>query len=251
MAYEIDGTGITKMQSGTNVHQHEIEKFGSKAHDWWDPQGDLRTLHAVNPIRVQFVGRYVDLNGKEVVDVGCGGGILSEALAYNGGTVLGIDLSTDLLLAAEQHASGSGLALTYRSVSAEQLAAERPESFDVVTCMEMLEHVPDPESVVQSCARLARPGAMLYFSTLNRNLKSYLMAIVGAEYVLRMIPRGTHRFDTFIRPSELCQWGRRAGLELRGFEGIAYNPMSKQFGPTDDLSVNYLAAFQRSPARKP
>lgn len=233
------------MQAEANVHRAEIEKFGSKARDWWNPQGELNTLHAVNPLRVKFIRQYDDLKGKDVVDVGCGGGILSEALAYAGGHVLGIDLSRELVRAAELHAAESGLDLTYREVSAEQLAEERPEGFDVVTCMEMLEHVPEPASVVTSCARLVKPGGSVYFSTLNRNLKSYLMAIVGAEYVLRMIPRGTHQFDTFIRPSELCQWARRAGLELRGFQGIGYNPVSKQFRAVDDLSVNYLAAFYR------
>jgi 2-polyprenyl-6-hydroxyphenyl methylase/3-demethylubiquinone-9 3-methyltransferase len=236
---------MTNMQAEVNVHQKEIEKFGNKAQDWWDPQGELSTLHAVNPLRVDFIRRYTDLDRRTIVDVGCGGGILSESLAYSGGDVLGIDLSDDLVQVAERHAEGTGLTLAYRRISAEALAAERPESFDVVTCMEMLEHVPDPESVVHSCARLARPGATLFFSTLNRNLKSYLMAIVGAEYLLRMIPRGTHQFDTFIRPSELCQWGRRAGLELLGFQGIGYNPLSKRFVPGDDLSVNYLAAFLR------
>jgi len=159
--------------------------------------------------------------------------------------VLGIDLSADVLQAAENHAQESGLNLSYRRISAEELAEERAGRFDVVTCMEMLEHVPEPESVVRSCARLTRPGGRVFFSTLNRNLKSYLQAIVGAEYLLRMIPRGTHRFDTFIRPSELCQWARNAGLELLGFRGIAYNPLSKRFTLGDDLSVNYLAAFQR------
>lgn len=233
------------MQAEVNVHRAEIEKFGNKARDWWNPQGELSTLHAVNPLRVNFIRRHGDLHGKEVVDVGCGGGILSEALAYAGGHVLGIDLSPELVHTAELHAAESGLSLTYREVSAEELAVERPESFDVVTCMEMLEHVPEPESVVRSCAKLLRPGGSVYFSTLNRNLKSYLMAIVGAEYLLRMIPRGTHQFETFIRPSELCRWARRAGLELRGFEGIGYNPISKQFQTGDDLSVNYLAAFFR------
>ncbi|MCU0736586.1 MAG: bifunctional 2-polyprenyl-6-hydroxyphenol methylase/3-demethylubiquinol 3-O-methyltransferase UbiG [Methylotetracoccus sp.] len=234
------------MQTGTNVHHGEIEKFGGKAHDWWNPQGELRTLHAVNPLRMQFIRGHADLAGKSIVDVGCGGGILSEALAYAGGDVLGIDLSEEVLQAAESHATETGLAVTYRHISAEDLAAERQAGFDVVTCMEMLEHVPEPESVVRSCARLVKPGGRVFFSTLNRNLKSYLLAIVGAEYVLRMIPRGTHQFETFIRPSELCQWARNAHLDLLGFEGIGYNPLSKQFTLGKDLGVNYLAAFQRA-----
>ncbi len=236
------------MQTATNVHHAEIEKFGSKAHDWWNPKGELSTLHAVNPLRMQFIRRHADLAGKSVVDVGCGGGILSEALAYAGGDVLGIDLSEEVLHAAEAHAAETGLAIAYRRISAEDLAAERASSFDIVTCMEMLEHVPEPESVVRSCALLVKPRGRVFFSTLNRNLKSYLLAIVGAEYLLRMIPRGTHQFGTFIRPSELCQWARNAHLDLLGFQGIGYNPLSKQFGLSEDLSVNYLAAFERSGA---
>ena len=232
------------MATSANVHNEEIEKFGNKAHDWWNPQGELKTLHAVNPLRLQFIRSHTDLAGKEVVDVGCGGGILSEALAYAGARVLGIDLSTQLLDMAEEHAQGARLPLEYRSTSVEELAAERPGGFDVVTCMEMLEHVPEPASVVRSCARLAKPEGKVFFSTLNRNLKSYLLAILGAEYVLRMIPRGTHRFATFIKPSELCQWARESHLELLGFRGISYNPLARQFRSSDDLDVNYLAAFE-------
>lgn len=234
------------MHTDANVHQAEIDKFGSKAHDWWDPQGELSTLHAVNPLRLQFIRSQIDLAGKSIVDVGCGGGILSEALAYAGSDVLGIDLSEDLLRAADGHAREStGISLSYRRISAEELAGERPAAFDAVTCMEMLEHVPDPESVIRSCAQLVKPGGKVFFSTLNRNLKAFLMAIVGAEYVMRMIPRGTHQFDTFIRPSELAQWARNAHLDLLAFRGIGYSPLSKQFTLGDDLNVNYLAAFQR------
>lgn len=234
------------MQTGTNVHRAEIEKFGSKAHDWWNPQGELSTLHAVNPLRMQFIRRHAELAGKSIVDVGCGGGILSEALAYAGGEVLGIDLSEEVLQAGREHATAARLDLEYRRVSVEGLAEQSRAAFDIVTCMEMLEHVPDPESVVRSCATLVRPGGKVFLSTLNRNLKAYLLAIVGAEYVLRMIPRGTHHFDTFIRPSELCQWARNAGLEVLAFQGIGYNPLSKQFRLSEDITVNYLAAFQRS-----
>lgn len=233
------------MQTGTNVHHEEIDKFGSKAHDWWNPQGELSTLHAVNPLRMEFIRRHTDWVGKTIVDVGCGGGILSEGLAYGGGQVLGIDLSDQVLEAARDHAAETGLAVEYRRISAEALADERPADFDIVTCMEMLEHVPEPESVVRSCARLVKPGGKVFFSTLNRNLKSYLLAIVGAEYLLGMIPRGTHQFETFIRPSELSQWARNAQLELLGFQGIGYNPLSKHFTLSEDIAVNYLAAFER------
>lgn len=233
------------MQSATNVHPQEIEKFGGKANDWWDPSGPLSTLHAVNPLRMQFIRGFSDLAGKRVVDVGCGGGILTEALAFAGSDVLGIDLSEEVLKVAESHATESGIAIAYRCISAEDLAAEREGGFDMVTCMEMLEHVPEPASVVLSCARLVKPGGRVFFSTLNRNLKSYLFAIVGAEYLLRMIPRGTHQFNTFIRPSELCQWARTAHLDLLGFQGIGYNPLSKQFTLGKDIGVNYLAAFGR------
>jgi 2-polyprenyl-6-hydroxyphenyl methylase/3-demethylubiquinone-9 3-methyltransferase len=233
------------MATSPNVHGEEIEKFGNKAHDWWNPQGELKTLHAVNPLRLQFIRTHTDLRGKNVVDVGCGGGILSEALAFAGARVLGIDLSTPLLEAAVQHAEESKIDLEYRQISVESLAEECPNGFDAVTCMEMLEHVPEPSSVVMSCARLVKPGGKVFFSTLNRNLKSYLLAIIGAEYLLRMIPPGTHQFATFIKPSELCQWARKSHLELLGFQGISYDPLSGRFSLSSDLDVNFLAAFER------
>ena len=229
-----------------NVHEHELRKFGALAGRWWDPAGEFRTLHAVNPLRLQFIRAYADLPGAKVVDVGCGGGILSEGLARAGAKVLGIDLAEELLEVAEQHGRDSGLTVEYRRVSVEALAEEQPGAFDHVTCMEMLEHVPDPVSVVRACARLTRPGGRVFFSTLNRNLKAYLLAIVGAEYLLRMIPRGTHDFSSFIRPSELGRWGREAGLELLGIDGVAYNPVTARFRLSRrDVDVNYLAAFAR------
>jgi len=235
------------MTSAENVHAHEIHKFGSQAERWWDPDGEFKTLHAVNPLRVQFIRAMAALEGQRVVDVGCGDGILSEGLARCGAEVLGVDLSADLLDVADLHGLESGVPLAYRKISAEALAAEQPGAFDLVTCMEMLEHVPNPASIVNACARLVKPGGMVFFSTLNRNLKAYLLAIVGAEYLLRMIPKGTHDYATFIRPSELVRWGRQSGLDLVSMEGVSYNPITRQFSLGPDVGVNYLAAFTRSP----
>jgi 2-polyprenyl-6-hydroxyphenyl methylase/3-demethylubiquinone-9 3-methyltransferase len=235
------------MTSAENVHAHEIHKFGSQAERWWDPDGEFKTLHAINPLRVQFIRAMTALEGQRVVDVGCGGGILSEGLARCGAEVLGIDLSADLLDVADLHGLESGVPVAYRKISAEALAAEQPGAFDLVTCMEMLEHVPNPASIVNACARLVKPGGMVFFSTLNRNLKAYLLAIVGAEYLLRMIPKGTHDYATFIRPSELVRWGRQSGLDLISMEGVSYNPITRQFSLGADIGVNYLAAFSRTP----
>lgn len=234
------------MTSAENVHDHEIYKFGAAADRWWDPDGDFKTLHAINPLRLQFIGHYADLQGRRVADIGCGGGILSEGLALAGADVVGIDLAADLLDAGRRHGEVSGVRVDYRYLSAEALAAAEPAGFDHVTCMEMLEHVPDPAAVVAACARLVKPGGRVFFSTLNRKLKAYLLAIVGAEYLLRMLPKGTHEFSTFIRPSELCAFARLAGLELLALEGIVYNPLTRQFSLSRrDLDVNYLAAFAR------
>jgi 2-polyprenyl-6-hydroxyphenyl methylase/3-demethylubiquinone-9 3-methyltransferase len=229
-----------------NVHEHEIEKFGALAGRWWDLHGEFKTLHAVNPLRMQFIRSHAELAGKRMIDVGCGGGILSEGLAQAGALVTGIDLGEELLAVAREHAQIGGLSIDYRLISVEALAAEQPASFDHVACMEMLEHVPDPASVVRACATLVKPGGRVFFSTLNRNLKAYLLAIVGAEYLLKMIPKGTHDFSAFIRPSELGRWARDAGLELLGLEGIVYNPFTQQFNLSrKDIDVNYLAAFEK------
>jgi 2-polyprenyl-6-hydroxyphenyl methylase/3-demethylubiquinone-9 3-methyltransferase len=229
-----------------NVHEHEIRKFGALAERWWDATGEFKTLHAVNPLRLQFIRSFADLDGKRVVDVGCGGGILSEGLARAGATVLGIDLAEELLEVADLHSLESGVTVEYRRVPVETLAEEQPAGFDHVTCMEMLEHVPDPASIVRACATLVKPGGRVFFSTLNRNLKSYLLSIVAAEYLLKMIPKGTHDFSTFIRPSELSHWARDAGLDLLGMEGIVYNPLTRQFNLSRrDIDVNYLAAYTR------
>ncbi len=228
-----------------NVHQHEIDKFGSQAERWWDPEGEFKTLHQVNPLRIEFIKRYAGLQGQRVVDVGCGGGILTEGLAKQGAVALGIDLSQDLIDIADLHGLESGVSAEYQKISVEQLAQEQAESFDHVTCMEMLEHVPDPGSVIASCTRLVKPGGYVFFSTLKRVPKSYLLAIVAAEYLLKMVPKGTHDYKTFIKPSELCQTARHSGLELQGMTGIEYSPFSKQFRLGKDIDVNYIAAFQK------
>lgn len=233
------------MTATENVHLHEINKFGSLAERWWDTTGEFKTLHEINPLRIRFMQEHAEINGKRIVDIGCGGGILSEGLAKIGADVLGIDLSEELIDIADLHGLESGVNVHYRKISAEALADEQPESFDHVTCMEMLEHVPDPASIVRACAKLVKPGGTVFFSTLNRKAKAYLLAIVAAEYVLKMLPKGTHDFKTFIRPSELSRWAREAGLELQSMAGIEYNPLTKRFSLGKDIDVNYLAAFKR------
>ena len=229
-----------------NVHAHEIHKFGSMAELWWDKQGEFKTLHAVNPLRLKFIQEYLSIAGKRAVDVGCGGGILTEALAQLGVNALGIDLSHDLIDVAELHALETETAsVNYQKISVEKLAEEQPESFDFVTCMEMLEHVPDAGSIVAACAKLVKPDGMVFFSTLNRKPKAFLLAIVAAEYVLQMVPKGTHEYKTFIKPSELSQTARAVGLELQGMIGIEYNPLTQHFSLGKDVDVNYIAAFKK------
>ncbi len=233
------------MTQKDNVHLHEINKFGSMAERWWDPEGEFKTLHDVNPLRLAFIQKFVNLEGVRVVDVGCGGGILTEGLAKQNADALGIDLSEDLIDIADLHGLETGIKVNYQKISVETLAEQQPESFDHVTCMEMLEHVPDPGSIITSCAKLVKPGGMVFFSTLNRQTKAYLLAIVAAEHVLQMLPKGTHDYKTFIKPSELCQYARNAGLELQDMIGIEYNPFNKQFNLGKDIDVNYIAAFKR------
>ncbi len=228
-----------------NVHLHEINKFGSMAERWWDTQGEFKTLHDINPLRLQFIQSYIDIAGKRMVDVGCGGGILTEGLAKLGADALGIDLSEELIDIADLHGLESGVNAHYHKISAEALAEQQPESFDHVTCMEMLEHVPDPGSIISACATLVKPGGMVFFSTLNRKPKAYLLAILAAEHILQMLPKGTHDYKTFIKPSELSQSARAAGLELQGMIGIEYNPLNKRFSTGKDIDVNYIAAFKR------
>jgi 2-polyprenyl-6-hydroxyphenyl methylase / 3-demethylubiquinone-9 3-methyltransferase len=229
-----------------NADQAELDKFSDPAHRWWDPQGEFRPLHEINPLRLGHIdGLAGGLAGKRVLDVGCGGGILAEAMAAKGAQVTGIDLADKPLKVAMLHGMETGSRVDYRLVSAEALAAEAPESFDVVTCMEMLEHVPDPASTVAACARLAKPGGWVFFSTINRNPKSFLLAIVGAEYVLRLLPRGTHEYARFIRPSELAAHCRAAGLALADLTGMTYNPLTRTYALGRDVDVNYLAACRK------
>lgn len=235
------------MTIAENVNPEEIDKFSALAGHWWDPRGEFKTLHAVNPLRIQFIRSHAELNGAKILDVGCGGGILSEGLAKAGAIVTAIDLGGELLSVAREHAKGSDLSIDYRQISVEALAEEAPASFDHITCMEMLEHVPDPASVVRACAQLVKPGGKVFFSTLNRKLKAYLLAIVSAEYLLNMIPKGTHDFATFIKPSELTRWARLGDLTLLGLEGVTYNPLTGQFSLSPkDIDVNYLAAFEKT-----
>jgi 2-polyprenyl-6-hydroxyphenyl methylase/3-demethylubiquinone-9 3-methyltransferase len=228
-----------------NADPAELQRFGDIAHRWWDPQGTMRPLHEINPVRLAWIERIAELAGKDVVDVGCGGGLLAEAMAGRGGRVLGIDLAAKLLRVAELHALESQAQVQYRHCSAEQLAAEAPGSYDVVTCMEMLEHVPDAASVVTACARLARPGGHVFFSTINRNAKSFALAIVGAEYVLNLLPRGTHEYAKFIKPSELAGFARNAGLTVSEVIGMRYNPLTRRATLGNDTGVNYLVACRK------
>jgi 2-polyprenyl-6-hydroxyphenyl methylase/3-demethylubiquinone-9 3-methyltransferase len=239
------------MTTTVNADPAELAKFSELAHRWWDKNSEFRPLHEINPLRLGWIESLCQIKDRQALDVGCGGGILADSMARKGAQVLGIDLSTKALKVAQLHAlEANTVGVSYREVSAEALAAEQPSQFDVVTCMEMLEHVPDPASVVQACATLVKPGGWVFFSTLNRNPKSFLLAIVGAEYVLNMLPRGTHEYAKMVRPSELAGFCRRAGLDLKHTRGMQYNPLTKRYWLSDDTSVNYLFATQR-PAQAP
>lgn len=230
-----------------NADPAELAKFSDLAHRWWDPESEFRPLHQINPLRLGWIQSHCALAGKRVLDVGCGGGILADAMARVGAQVLGIDLATKALKVAKLHALEAGTPnVEYREASVESLATEQPARFDVVTCMEMLEHVPDPASVVRACAALVKPGGWVFFSTINRNPKAFVLAIVGAEYVLNLLPRGTHEYLKFIRPSELAAHCRAAGLVLCHSRGLQYNPLTQRYWMSDDTSVNYLFATQRS-----
>jgi 2-polyprenyl-6-hydroxyphenyl methylase/3-demethylubiquinone-9 3-methyltransferase len=234
------------MSNATNVDPQELAKFSELAHKWWDPESEFKPLHQINPLRLDWIDQLASIKGKRVVDVGCGGGILAESMARRGGNVLGIDLADKPLKVAQLHAMEAGVAnLDYRSVAVETLAAEQAGQFDVVTCMEMMEHVPDPSSVVKACANLVKPGGWVFFSTINRNPKSFLFAIVGAEYVLKLLPKGTHEYGRFIRPAELARWIREAHLDLAQFKGMEYNPLTGRYWLSGDTSVNYLVACRK------
>lgn len=229
----------------TNVDPRELDKFAALAARWWDKESEFKPLHDINPLRLKYIeSRANGLAGKRILDVGCGGGILSESMARSGANVTGIDMSTEPLNVAKLHLYESGLQVNYQQITAEALAAAEPASFDIVTCMEMLEHVPDPASVIQACQHLVKPQGHVFFSTLNRNLKAYVFAILGAEYLLHLLPKGTHDYAKFIRPSELAIWAEHAGLSVKNFTGMSYQPLSQHYYLTNDVSVNYLVHTQ-------
>lgn len=223
-----------------NADQNELDKFSQLAHRWWDPESEFKPLHQINPLRLDWIDSHASIAGKSVLDIGCGGGILSESMAVRGGKVTGIDLSSKALAVARLHLMESGNSVEYLDVSAEQLATQSPASFDVVSCMEMLEHVPNPASTIAACAALVKPGGHVFFSTINRNLKAYLLAVIGAEYVLKMLPKGTHDYAKFIKPSELTRWSKSVGLEPSELIGLSYNPITQHYSLGRDTTVNYL-----------
>ena len=238
---------MSQSTTTANADAAELAKFQALAAKWWDPNAEFRPLHEINPLRLGWIEAKVSLSGRRVLDVGCGGGILAEAMAGRGADVLGIDLAERSLAVAELHALESGARVRYERIAAEDLAGREPTGFDVVTCMEMLEHVPDPRSTIRACATLVKPGGWVFFSTINRNPKSVLFAIVGAEYILRLLPKGTHEYARFIRPSELATGARSAGLEELAWTGLTYNPLTRQYRlEARDLSVNYVGAFRRA-----
>ncbi|MDO8414281.1 MAG: bifunctional 2-polyprenyl-6-hydroxyphenol methylase/3-demethylubiquinol 3-O-methyltransferase UbiG [Gallionellaceae bacterium] len=229
----------------SNVDQIELDKFSQMAHRWWDPSSEFKPLHEINPLRLNYINRTIPLADKTVLDVGCGGGILAESMAACGARVTGIDLGEKALQVAKLHLLESGQQVDYRNIAVEDLARTQAGHYDVVTCMELLEHVPDPASVVQACAQLVKPGGYVFFSTLNRNLKSYMMAVIGAEYLLKMLPRGTHDYAKFIKPSELAQFCRNAGLQVADMSGMSYHPLTKTYSLSPNTDVNYLLACHR------
>ena len=238
-------TSQAQSSNNANVDPAELAKFGALAARWWDPNSEFKPLHEINPLRLNHIDKLVGIKGKRVLDVGCGGGILAESMAVRGADVTGIDLSEKPLKVAQLHLLESGQKVDYRLIAAEDLAREQPGQFDCVTCMEMLEHVPTPPSTVKACADLVKPGGWLFFSTLNRNPKSFLFAIVGAEYVLNLLPKGTHEYRRFITPAELAAMVRDAGLTVSEFAGMSYNPFSKRYALNDDVSVNYIVACRK------
>lgn len=228
-----------------NADPLEIQKFSELAHRWWDPTSEFRPLHEINPLRLEWIHARTQLSGKKVLDIGCGGGILTESMVKKGANVTGIDLSDKALKVADLHGLESGISVSYRLISAEDMAAEQPGQYDVVTCMEMLEHVPDPAAIVKAAATLVKPGGHVFFSTINRNAKAYLYAVIGAEYLLRMLPKGTHDYAKFITPAELAQFVREAGLQVDSLKGMTYNPLTKIYALNQDTDVNYMVACSR------
>ena len=231
-------------EKNVNVDPLELEKFSQLAHRWWDPNSEFKPLHEINPLRLDYIDQFASLSGKTVLDVGCGGGILSESMAGRGAHVTGIDLGDKPLKVAKLHLLETGKKVNYRKIAVEDLARDQPHHYDVITCMEMLEHVPSPASIVRACAKLAKPGGWIFFSTINRNPKSYLFAIIGAEYVLNLLPRGTHDYAKFIKPSELARMARDAGLDVKDIIGMTYNPITKVYALGPDSDVNYVMAYR-------
>ncbi len=238
----------TEKADTNNVDIAELSKFSELAHKWWDKTSEFKPLHDINPLRLRYIDDAVSLSGKRVLDVGCGGGILSESMAEKGATVTGIDLGEKALKVAQLHSLESGVKVDYQLIAAEELAGQSAEQYDVVTCLEMLEHVPEPSSIVQACAQLVKPGGHVFFSTINRNPKAYAFAVLGAEYLLNMLPKGTHDYAKFIKPSELASWARQADLTLTGQAGMSYNPLTKRYWLNDDIAVNYLMHMTKASA---
>jgi len=231
----------TAAETTPNVDTNEIKKFEDLAHRWWDNNSEFKPLHDINPLRLNYIDQHSNgLKGKRVIDVGCGGGILTESMALRGAQATGIDMGAAPLSVAELHALDTGVEITYQQITVEEMAEKHPQEYDVVSCMEMLEHVPDPGSIIRACAKLVKPGGHVFFSTINRNPKSFALAIVGAEYILNMLPKGTHEYAKFIRPSELESWARHAGLQLENIKGMSYNPLLQSYKLGSDVSINYL-----------
>ncbi|MEQ1488636.1 MAG: bifunctional 2-polyprenyl-6-hydroxyphenol methylase/3-demethylubiquinol 3-O-methyltransferase UbiG [Methylotenera sp.] len=240
MATETKAAQTLSTQANINADEQELQKFGELAHKWWDKTSEFKPLHEINPLRLNWIDSLVSLQGKRVLDVGCGGGILSESMHFKGADVTGIDLGEKALKVAKLHQLESGAKVDYQYISVEDLAAQQPASFDVVTCMEMLEHVPDPAAIVAACAKLVKANGSVFFSTINRNPKAYLFAVIGAEYILNMLPKGTHDYAKFIKPSELSSWARAVDLNVSSMRGMRYNPITQHYSLGDDVAVNYM-----------